>query len=156
MLDSCALLIAVIDGPASRQAQLTFAMARHALVDLGHVFHIEEHSRQWLQRGETNRLPPEAFRQLCTVLAQSNIRLCGDDAAAIRLHAMRTLYEPHACALSDYLGMTLPGWFADPNAKDQWIIIDRLRQQAEIAIAHGRTLSDDTAHRILKAESHEH
>src|SRR6202167_2710738 len=31
VLDSCALLISVVPGAASRQAQLTFAMARHAL-----------------------------------------------------------------------------------------------------------------------------
>ena len=42
VLDACALLIAVVEGPASRQAQLTFAMCRHALIDLGHVFHLEE------------------------------------------------------------------------------------------------------------------
>ena len=41
VLDSCALLISVVPGTASRQAQLTFAMARHALVDLGHVFRLE-------------------------------------------------------------------------------------------------------------------
>ncbi len=156
MLDTCALLIAVVRGPASRQAQLTFAMARHALVDLGHVFHLEQAAKVWLQRGETDRLSPEAFRQLCTVLADSEIRLCGDDAAALRLHAMRTLYEPHACALSDYLGMTLPGWFAEPNAKDQWVIIDRLRRQAEQAITQGRIVADATADRILDAEPHEH
>src|ERR1019366_2314187 len=34
VLDTCALLISVAPGVASRQAQLTFAMARHALVDL--------------------------------------------------------------------------------------------------------------------------
>ena len=42
VLDTCALLISVVPGVASRQAQLTFAMARHALVDLGHVFHLEK------------------------------------------------------------------------------------------------------------------
>ena len=35
VLDACALLITTVEGPGARQAQLTFAMARHALVDLG-------------------------------------------------------------------------------------------------------------------------
>ncbi|MEO6922501.1 MAG: potassium channel family protein, partial [Bryocella sp.] len=41
VLDACALLITTVEGPSSRQAQLTFAIGRHLLVDLGHVFHRE-------------------------------------------------------------------------------------------------------------------
>ena len=35
ILDTCALLITTVEGPSTRQAQLTFAIARHVLVDLG-------------------------------------------------------------------------------------------------------------------------
>src|SRR5580698_3701173 len=45
ILDSCALLISIVEGTPARQAQLTFAMARHALIDLGHVFHLEERAK---------------------------------------------------------------------------------------------------------------
>ncbi len=38
ILDTSALLIAAIDGPDVYQARLTFAMARHAAVDLGLAF----------------------------------------------------------------------------------------------------------------------
>src|SRR6185437_12862991 len=38
MLDACALLIAGTDDGCMRQAQLTFAMARHAVVDLAQVY----------------------------------------------------------------------------------------------------------------------
>ena len=38
MLDTSALLIAGVEGHEARQAQLTFAMARHALVDLAQIF----------------------------------------------------------------------------------------------------------------------
>src|SRR5205814_1966242 len=38
ILDTSALLIATVDGSVGRQARLTFAMARHAAVDLGIVF----------------------------------------------------------------------------------------------------------------------
>ena len=40
MLDTSALLIAGVQGHEARQAQLTFAMARHAIVDLAQVFSI--------------------------------------------------------------------------------------------------------------------
>ena len=54
MLDTCALLISVVEGPASRQAQLTFVMARHALIDLGLVFHLKE-QRAWVDQEEIGR-----------------------------------------------------------------------------------------------------
>ncbi len=38
VLDLCALMIAGVHDHAARQAQLTFAMARHAMVDLTQVF----------------------------------------------------------------------------------------------------------------------
>ena len=38
VLDTCAVVIAGVDGGPSRQAQLTFAMARHAVVDLAQIF----------------------------------------------------------------------------------------------------------------------
>ena len=130
VLDSCALLISVVPGVASRQAQLTFAMARHALVDLGHVFHLEKREAEWLARGGVNRLPPQSFNLLCDSMAESGLRLCGDPEAPARLHALRALYEPHAQALADYLGMSLPGWIPEPRAKDQWKIVEAVRSQA--------------------------
>ncbi len=155
VLDACALLIAVVQGPASRQAQLTFAMARHALIDLGHVFHLEKEAKEWALRGDTGRLAAERFGSLCEVLAESGFELCGDQDSARRLHAMRTLYEPHACAIAHSLGMTLPGWVPEPNAKDQWVVIERLRQQAEAVLAANRPVNRREAGKLV-GETHEH
>jgi Ion channel len=130
VLDSCALLISVVPGVASRQAQLTFAMARHALVDLGHIFHLEKQEAEWRERGGPNRLPPENFNRVCDLMLEANLRLCGDPEAPARLHALRALYEPHAQALADYLGMTLPGWIPEPRAKDQWKTVEAVRSKA--------------------------
>jgi hypothetical protein len=142
VLDTCALLIAVVEGPASRQAQLTFAMSRHALIDLGHVFHLEEKEKQWPLHEDLERLPPHGFDRLCDSLGDVGIRFCGDRDSVVRLQAIRGLYEPHAHAIADYLGMKLPGWVAAPNAKDQWVIINRLREQAE-AVLTGRAVPID-------------
>jgi hypothetical protein len=130
VLDSCALLISVVPGTASRQAQLTFAMGRHALVDLGHVFHLEQREAAWRASGGPDRLPPPSFNQLCDVMAESGLRLCGDPEAPARLHALRALYEPNAQALAEYLGMVLPGWIPAPLAKDQWKTVEAVRSQA--------------------------
>jgi len=130
VLDACALLITTIEGPASRQAQLTFAMARHALIDLGHVFHLEEREKQWLERGRAERLSDEVFDRLCGALGDMEIRLCGDPASMERLTSIRQLYEPHALALSEYLKMSLPLWVPEPLQKDHWKTVANLRSQA--------------------------
>ncbi len=130
VLDACALLITTIEGPASRQAQLTFAMARHALIDLGHVFHLEEREAEAAEGGQSERLPMEVFDRLCEALGAIEMRLCGDPASMERLTAIRALYEPHALALSDYLKMPLPQWVAEPRKKDYWRTVANLRSQA--------------------------
>jgi hypothetical protein len=130
VLDSCALLISVVPGTASRQAQLTFAMARHALVDLGHVFHLEKREAEWRARGGPDRLPADQFSRVCDLMSEAGLRLCGDSESPARLHALRALYEPHAQALADYLAMSLPGWVPEPLAKDQWKTVEAVRSQA--------------------------
>ena len=138
ILDSCALLISIMEGTPARQAQLTFAMARHALVDLGHVFHLEARAK----RAEAqDRLPPAEFARLCEVLGDIGMRMCGDPDSARRLRAIRVLYEPHAIALSEYLRMSLPTWIPEPNAKDQWRTIAKLRSEAEAVLQAGGVVS---------------
>ncbi len=130
ILDTCALLITTIDGPTVRQAQLTFAIARHALIDLGHVFHVES----WPDAASAEfpeRLPAEVFNRLCDALGEIQMRLCGDPATMRRLTAIRQLYEPHAAALADYLRMPLPLWVAEPKEKDSWKTVASLRVSAE-------------------------
>ncbi|MDE1176472.1 MAG: potassium channel family protein [Edaphobacter sp.] len=130
MLDTCALLISVLEGPASRQAQLTFVMARHALIDLGNVFHVKE-QRAWSIQQEQERMPAADFDSLCDVLTEMGLRLCGDRASAERLETVRALYEPHAGALSHYLRMPLPPWVTEKRDKDQWKLLNKLRTEAE-------------------------
>jgi hypothetical protein len=136
ILDTCALLISVVEGTPSRQAQLTFVMARHALIDLGHVFRVEQHDA-WQRRDEADRLPPKDFYRLCDALGDNHLRLCGDPAAARRLHTIRALYEPHARVLAEYLRMPLPVWVAPPKENDQWSVLTKLRTDAEKVASGG-------------------
>jgi hypothetical protein len=136
ILDTCALLITTIEGVTTRQAQLTFAMARHALIDLGHVFHVERMAAMHLEleRGEEeDRLSPAAFNRLCEALGEIELRLCGDPESMRRLVKIRKLYEPHAQALADYLRMPLPLWVPEPkpdSRPDQWKTVADLRRSA--------------------------
>src|SRR5271166_1383055 len=72
ILDASALLIAGVQGREARQAQLTFAMARHALVDLSQIFSLTPVS------DAPDRLPPERYEKLYNLLCQSGIRVCRD------------------------------------------------------------------------------
>lgn len=132
ILDTCALVITTIDGPAVRQAQLTFATARHALVDLGHVFKIEKLESRAVMAPD--RLPAEEFYRLCDALGEMDVRLCGDPEAMRRLTAIRKLYEPSAFAVGDYLKMPLPLWVAVPKKTDQWKAVEALRMTREAVL----------------------
>lgn len=129
VLDLCALMIAGVHDHAARQAQLTFAMARHAMVDLTQVF-----SQAPLMDGE-DRLPPERFELLHKRLCESGIRVCRDADSMERLKKMRLLYEGYAVALSHYFCMPLPPWLAEHPHKDNWLSVARVRQAAEAAPA---------------------
>jgi hypothetical protein len=153
VLDICALMVAGVQDHAARQAQLTFAMARHALVDLGHVFHLEGKEKEWLARGGVDRLPPPEFNLLCGFMSEAGLRLCGDPESPARLHALRALYEPHAAALADYLGMSLPGWVPAPLAKDQWKTVEAVRSKAAAIFAE-TVVSDHADALHLRGDDH--
>lgn len=136
ILDACALLITTLEGPTARQAQLTFAMGRHALLDLGHVFYLQRVNEVLpAAREENERLSAESFYHLCAELGDMHMRLCGDPAAEQRLTAIRTLYEPHAQILANFLKLPLPLWVPEPRKNDAWKKIADLRMGAKAAEA---------------------
>jgi hypothetical protein len=125
ILDASALLIAGVQGHAPRQAQLTFAMARHALVDLSQVF------SQAPVKDMKDRLPVETYDAMYKLLCQSGVSVCRYDGSMERLTEMRGLYEGYAEAMSRYLCMPLPPWLAERAHKDNWQTVARVRAQAE-------------------------
>ncbi len=129
ILDTSALLIAGVRGHEARQAQLTFAMARHALVDLSQIFSLTP------IRDAPDRLPAERYEQLYGMLCQSGVSVCRDDRSYERLREMRGLYEGYAETLSAYLRMPLPPWVADHPNKDNWLVVSKVRARAEAANA---------------------
>src|ERR1035441_10554658 len=127
VLDTSALLIAGVQGHEARQAQLTFAMARHAMVDLAQIFSLTPVS------GMPDRLPLERYEQLYDLLCKSGISVCRDSNSYTRLREMRALYEGYAEALSRHLYMPLPPWIADHPHKDNWLAVSKLRARTEAA-----------------------
>jgi len=127
ILDTSAVLIAGVRGHEARQAQLTFAMARHAVVDLAQVFSLRP------VENLPDRLPPERYEQLYQLLCRSGVKVCRDGQSYERLRNLRTLYEGYAAALSDHLCMPLPPWMIDQAHKDNWLAVAKVRDQAEAA-----------------------
>ena len=114
ILDSCALLKAGMVGACERQADLTFAIARHAVVDLSQVFGTPPHPVPH------ERLPMEDLRRIRATLAEHGMRLHDTDAATDKLTALRSMYEPYVYALAAYLNHTLPPWIPLKKGKDNW------------------------------------
>ena len=125
ILDTSALVISGVRGHEARQAQLTFAMARHAMVDLAQVFSLRPIS------SHPDRLPPERYEQLYQVLCQSGVNVCRDGQSYERLRNLRILYEGYAAALAEHLSMPLPPWIAEEAHKDNWLAVAKVRAQAE-------------------------
>ena len=81
------------------------------------------------------------------------MKLCGDPEAPARLHALRALYEPHAHALADYLGLSLPLWMPEPRSKDQWKTVEAVRSQAA-SVLKNTVVSDQAEALRLYSEEH--
>ncbi len=132
VLDTCALIITATECTAQRQAQLTFAVGRHVLVDIGHVFG-REAEEQRLRNAPLTRLDDAHFARLCDLLQHTGIAVCSDFDMRRRLEALRRLYEPHAIAMAHYLGLDLPPWvppIRDPAKPDLWSSVAQLRSPA--------------------------
>jgi hypothetical protein len=125
ILDTSALLIAGVRGHEARQAQLTFAMARHAVVDLAQIFSLKPISDM------PDRLPIERYEQLYALLCASGVSVCRDGESYNRLRELRVLYEGYSEVLGRYLNMPLPPWIAEHPHKDNWLTVARVRGQAE-------------------------
>jgi len=114
ILDACALLKVGIEGSCERQAKLTFAIARHAVVDLSQVFGTAPRALPQA------RLPAADAARLREKLAEHGLRLRDTPEAQQELTAMRNSYEPYIYALATYLNQTLPPWIPQAKGKDNW------------------------------------
>jgi hypothetical protein len=114
ILDASALVMAGVEGACQRQAELTFAMARHAVVDLAQVF-----STPPLQPPR-ERLPAAELALLRAALASTELRLRDGPAADQRLVELRKMYEPYVASLAGYLRVALPGWMPGQRHTDNW------------------------------------
>jgi Ion channel len=114
VLDTCALLLAAVKVADPYQVQLTFAMARHAAVDLALVFNTPP------RKPDPDRLSYDQFQRLRQSLQGTGLALHDGPAVEERLTELRGMYEPFVNALAHYLLFTLPAIVPEKPAVDNW------------------------------------
>src|SRR2546425_6409640 len=114
ILDACALLIVGFEGLSTPTVRFTFAIARHAAVDLAQVYGTPPLNPR------LERLAPADFAPMRAALAEVGLRLQDEENAERRLYEIRRSYEPFVNALADHLLLNLPPWLAATKTVDDW------------------------------------
>lgn len=130
ILDVTALVLTGIEGVHPGQAKLTFAMARHAAVDLAQVVNAR------LDPTAPDRLPEIELDALRGTLEAAGLHLRNDDYAHDKLAKLRSMYEPYVHSTGRNLLMTLPPWRHPEKLRDNWQAgpWDRIIQARGLAI----------------------
>jgi hypothetical protein len=114
MLDVTSLIMTGIEGIHPGQARLTFAMARHAAVDLAQVVN----ARYDPQAPE--RLTDADYETVRDTLAAAGLKLRTGDEARVKLNKLRSMYEPYLHATAKNLMVALPPWRHPSKMRDNW------------------------------------
>lgn len=136
VLDACAVLLTVVEGADRTQARLTFAMARHTVVDLGLVL------RQRPAPPAEDRLTQARLGELVTALRAAGVKVRDDAAARTRLTELRGLYEPIVVGLAAHFRFVVPAVWPADEKPDNWQTSAWMRR-AEPLTALGADPADD-------------
>jgi hypothetical protein len=118
ILDTCALILTTIESDNTAKtpveaAKFTFAMARHAVIDLAQILTISIPT-------PVDRLSSAEFRQLQDTLIAAGIRLRESKTSEQKLSELRATYEPFVSALAERIQVPLPPWIPPADTLDDW------------------------------------
>jgi hypothetical protein len=114
MLDVTSLLITGVDGIHPGQARVTFAMARHAAVDLAQTVNARYDPLA------PERLTDASFDTLRDTLAAAGLKLQSTEEARRKLTKLRSMYEPYLHSMARNLMVALPPWQHPVKGRDNW------------------------------------
>jgi len=114
ILDTSALAIAGLKGVDPYQAQLTFAMSRHAVVDLAQIFNAPP------EQSPDDRLGPGGLADLLDDFRLAGLDVRDGPAVMAKFAELRHLYEPFLHALSANFLLPLPPIRPGASAVDNW------------------------------------
>ncbi|HKW89409.1 MAG TPA: potassium channel family protein [Candidatus Acidoferrales bacterium] len=128
ILDVSALLLAYADDALRWQARMTFAISRHAIVDLAQVLNCPPRAPNG------DRLSPGELQNLRKHLVTAGLAKCRaeDD---MKLSELRQMYEPYVAALSVRLLMPVAGWSLESKPTDNWRTSAWARISGEVAVS---------------------
>jgi hypothetical protein len=114
ILDTCAMVIVGVDGIEPFQARLTFAIGRHALVDLSQTLRAAP-----ITKGPPV-LDPAEMAELRAWLVRAGVQVVPGPEADRKLDELRGLYLPYARQLSNLLLMPLAPSLPPPKTRYNW------------------------------------
>ena len=114
ILDASAFAIVSLEGHCEHQAQLTFAITRHAIVDLAQVFNCPP------RKLKHDRLSSDELARIRTILKEAGLKLREGNAIDQKLSELRRMYEPYVSSLSNYLRIAVPPWVPKGSRIDSW------------------------------------
>jgi hypothetical protein len=114
MLDVTSLVLTGIEGVNTGQAKLTFAMARHAAVDLAQVVNAR------YDASAPERMSTTEFDGIRETLGAAGLKLRYDEMGRDKLTKLRSMYEPYVHSTAQRLMLTLPLWKYTEKTRDNW------------------------------------
>jgi hypothetical protein len=114
VLDTCALVLVGVERIDPFQARLTFAIARHTLVDLCQTLALRPRTEG------AARIASEDLATLRRWLQDAGVNLKTGPEADRRLEELTGLYLPYARPLADLLLMPLPSMLPPAKARYNW------------------------------------
>ncbi len=113
ILDTCALILTNIDNIPLPPVRFTFAMARHAVVDLAQVLDTPPQTT-------VNRLSAAELTHLQEMLVEMGLCMREGTASEQELTGLRATYEPFVSALAERIQVSLPPWIPPEVTLDDW------------------------------------
>jgi hypothetical protein len=113
VLDVSALVVVGIEGLSTWQAHITFAMARHAAVDLTQVLRVHPDMN-------ADRLSQAGLDHVRRQLEGVGLRPDRSPEADAKLAELRRSYEPFVVGLGEWLMMPVPSWSRSGQPMDNW------------------------------------
>jgi len=114
ILDLSTLVLVSKNKDLHNAAKATFAIARHAAVDLTQAFYLQPHST------DHDRLSKKDLAILRKLLKDSHFALREGEQVEKKLLYLRGIYEPHMHALSDYFLMPITPFIVEGEIVEAW------------------------------------
>lgn len=114
ILDTCALLIVGFEDVSAPTIRFTFAIARHAAVDLAQIYGTPP------VNPKLSRLSHEDFVRMRDALSEVGLELRHGEDAEKHLYDIRRSYEPFVNSIADHLLVNLPPWIQITKTVDDW------------------------------------